>query len=112
MIALPCGRTGGREIRLVNSQPPGNIEVMEARIFWSLLWRSVLLFPLGLAVGFAVIGFPFLAFALCWWALILMLGGHWFGSLAAFGAIVPLAGLRKWMARRLAGDGCWPDSLL
>ena len=85
---------------------------MEARIFWSLLWRSVLLFPLGLAVGFAFIGFPFLAFALCWWALILMLGGHWIGSLAAVGAIIPLASLRRWMARRLAGDGCWPDSLL
>jgi hypothetical protein len=77
---------------------------MQARVLLSLLWRSVLLFPLGLVIGFAVIGFPVQVIAICWWSTILFLEGSRMAGLIVISALIPVLVARRWMMSRVLGD--------
>ena len=77
---------------------------MQARVLWSLLWRSVLLFPLGVLITFAVVAFPVVLSGLRLGAAWCVIYGQWLSGAATLAALIPLFGARHWLVGRLIND--------
>lgn len=78
---------------------------MQARILWSLLWRSVFLFPLGLLASVAVMAFYTLVIVLPVGAGILFVNGSWLAGSAMLASMIPVIGVRRWIVSLLVDDG-------
>lgn len=78
---------------------------MQARILWSLLWRSVFLFPLGALVGVAVLAFPALMLVLPIWAGFFFVNGSWLAGSVMLASMIPVIGVRRWIVSLLVDDG-------
>lgn len=78
---------------------------MQARVQWSLLWRSAVWIPLGVLVAFAVIGFPLQIVAICAWSAVLCSQGHWCCGVLLLGLIAPVLLVRRWLGRCLCRGG-------
>lgn len=76
---------------------------MPLRILWSLLWRSVLMFPFGLVFGllfaFVVVGAPIVIVALPVYAAVFLWCGEWLLGAACLAGVVPAVLARKWLGR-------------
>jgi hypothetical protein len=85
---------------------------MQARYQWSLLWWSVVLLPLGVLMGLAVVGHRFLMIVLPIWACLFFCSGSWICGAVTLGAIIPVVCARRLMARMVADGVRLPQSIL
>lgn len=85
---------------------------MQARFQWSLLWWSVVLLPLGVLMGLAVIGFRFLMIVLPIGSCLFFCEGSWVCGTVTLSAIILVIGARRWMARMVADGVRLPQSIL
>lgn len=72
---------------------------MRLRMLIALLYRPVLMLPLGLLLSFAVLGAPALLVALPCCAGVLLLCGAWGWGLACLAAMTPALLARRWLRR-------------